>query len=521
MDRKSQLINLVLPNVLSCHSISISLIYVRTCLGAISTNIDIKRQKMKWSWQKQLRLTFVLVLIFATSVLYRSKFDLHRRNVHFISNKQQSMRPVLGPCATYGPIYEWESFKVFNQHIESHDHMVKEYVEKTNTAMLLTCVRSNNTLHNHKYRNFIQDKDSISQNNATENGIRNGRTAHEQILVMRDLKHACATDFQALTHIEQYMCQHTWNEQCSPLEYNFHKQIQCMGTNKCSTLRIRLTETLHGKLTQGGSSFDTYVHHKQTGAMELCSVQDHFNGTYNSWCPLYQGCVLVTITRVFQAFIGFLAPETKYKTETENVEVLKEQVCMEAEEAPQLDVPGWRLQGSTWWWHPELWYTPADIEQCLSQLNSLTFIGASHLRFMADYILVNLGQTTESHGGMIPDKAKYQREVKYKNFHYMWTRLTYMLTARLFGMLQKEKVLKSKRDVIVMMSGSHDLESRSLGYYVNEAVPRVASVLKKIKSSPQWRHARMIWVNNIAHPEKLSTRRNNVILQAANAQLEK
>ena len=406
-----------------------------------------------------------------------------------------------GVCSTFTPQFELQSFERYKQWRKT---LNTKHADKLQSGIQHMCP---------------QDKSKLARKNITS--IKGKENDDHEFFHEGLLKHSCCNYFDTNTIVEAFMCRKIYDKKKHPLEYkiDYKTESDVKSGTKCMLLLIQMNETQKGEFLQGGSSFRVQVQHKQTGAVSLCSVQDYFNGSYRIVCPLYTGCNNVTVIRVYSDFFGFLLPEAEYKYYGENKEVWKQDVCPEHAQKPTM--PGWRLKGDNWHYYPEVFYNGARIEKCLSQLNSVTFLGSSHLRFMADYILIALGQTTMSRGGIIPDKAKYQAEVRYKNFHYILTRLTYEITARLFGMLNKEKTIKTKRDVVVMMGGSHDMQSRSLEYYINEAVPRVSGILKKMKRMPQWRKARMIWVNNIAHPEMMCSPRNNVNIQASNAPIER
>ena len=110
--------------------------------------------------------------------------------------------------------------------------------------------------------------------------------------------------FQALSSDQQMACNIS---DPFALSHKMKIDITVQGVHICNQMKYRIlhiTETMkNGVKTNGGSGFmvRSYSHY-----LTVCSVIDHFNGTYNVLCPFYGPCTNISVILKHVHFSGFV-----------------------------------------------------------------------------------------------------------------------------------------------------------------------------------------------------------------------
>ena len=421
--------------------------------------------------------------------------DAHTSQYQLIHRLIQRQESKHGPCQTYTP-----------QHELMHYH---HFLNIRNTLLVLANLRKSRMSCDQHVRYNI----TTSMNDP----IKDNDQQHKAVLVSR--QRVCDLAQNKLSAVVRYVCAKLEEQQCLPYSYSMY--LNPHVENLCLHSMFHLIERREGKLTKGGSSFQVQLQHGNTGQLAVCGVQDQFNGTYLIHYPIMQGCAEMRVIRLYHDFTAFLAEEMDTEmAHGEHKLIWSEDICSYGSSGSD---KGMHLMHSDWEQQPQPEVSFFQAQRCISRLNSVTLIGGSNLRTIAEYILSLLGDRIISEGGNIPDDPHHHSDIHAGDIHFLWSDTTYKLTARLFGKLRHDKQVKEKQDVIVMMDELWDSQLDSLDKYMNRSLPQLTNMIRKMKTlaDSEWRTATMIWVNNMAHPNMSQTKRNKVVIQVANAQAEK
>lgn len=264
-----------------------------------------------------------------------------------------------------------------------------------------------------------------------------------------------------------------------------------------------------------------YVHEKECREKEgfprriysitTCTVQDRFNGSYSICCPKPKhstyGCHKLNIVRYYQNFHIY-----RGATEPSNTTVFSKRWCPKGLAAPpaswmeevlsrrnfppcsfdnlsQLSSEGqWlRLDGKLEWVSSTMDCVAPNvdgypIQSCFNNLNSLTIMGDSHMRIYSKYFLSKL----YSEDSLRPQlwNITYQDFYMGEKFRFLWCcdDLAGRLTDTFLKTDNHQSVRNmTKKDVLIIETGSWGLSSYPVIYYVRRTIPRIVDVLTQIR----------------------------------------
>ena len=308
---------------------------------------------------------------------------------------------------------------------------------------------------------------------------------------------------------------------------------------------LRITERYSGDTkSTGGSSFR--VISTTPLARKMCSYVDLFDGTYLVWCPylLSSECSNMSVSLDFVNFTAYtgkhiplcnvvwqqvvcrgqqslctdeggLAKTDKTLLHRTNLSELQYETTTRNAITWQRHLDGWRARLS--WRHGQLFeMNTTSLCKRVKRLGRLIMVGASHMRFKADHIIIQCY--------MIPKSvARKHSSVTIGNVE-----LIYRRKATDFKHLAEELASRNltKADVILIQTGAHNMAFDGLRKTITAAVPAFSRVLRKVSEVSRTRGFRVVYVTSPAYPRRCNEKlgrgsRNNFALAAYHSSVMK
>ena len=318
----------------------------------------------------------------------------------------------------------------------------------------------------------------------------------------------------------------------------FQYSVRSFKTNN-NRLFLNIIETYYNNPTLGGASFRVELHEyvNKDVHLRLCHVTDLFNGNYTVCCTPdglnYTVSVFVMFTN-FNAYSDAVSDNPLLKLIWEKNSVFnrnKTSISLKkkyryCEKPIKISSNGhWMFREGEWIWTTDSGcilrlLNEAQISKCLSNLNTLTFAGSSHMRCNYDFTASFLPASSKPKG---PIKKKHgsmhQLNVFYEKTLYLHDIPGFV--KNMTRILRKNGPVSSK-DIVTYQTGAHDIAFRrnSSNVFFKE-VPDAIDFLKKVVKNPLFKKARKIFFTTMPFPQtapKLS-KRNNFILAALGASL--
>ncbi|XP_023930662.1 uncharacterized protein LOC112041545 [Lingula anatina] len=322
---------------------------------------------------------------------------------------------------------------------------------------------------------------------------------------------------------------------------NFSHNIRFKTSGKHLKLYIR--EFKGKQPTKGGTTFRIALEGEEK---VLCDVHDSFDGNYTACCPLVSGCVDVKVILQYLEFEPFLQ-RSHGDVRPELNKLLKQfQWCSPYNTARKIaslndtslakisqthcqnktikDYLGgrWLKTQNGWRWGTEdrclFNYMPRrEVTRCYNKLNSITFIGDSHLRNTGDYFIELLGYNMAN--------VTYHRHYDYipePKISILWAPWPDTAIERLVNLTKDQSSVRTQNDVVILMTGQWDFWMRGPMGFFEESSQKLANALKNFKQDPFWSKSRVLWMQQIAYPRGVTQAgfRSNPISSAANAWME-
>ena len=308
---------------------------------------------------------------------------------------------------------------------------------------------------------------------------------------------------------------------------------------------LRIAERYRGDTkSTGGSSFR--VISTTSLARKMCSYVDLFDGTYLVWCPFSLGseCSNMSVSLDFVNFTAYtgihkplrnvvwqqavcrgqqslcndeggLAKTDKTILHRTNLSELQYETAMRNSITWQRHLDGWRARLS--WRHGQLFeMNTTSLCKRVKRLGRLIMVGASHMRFKADHIVIQCYAMPKS-----VDRG--HSSITIGNVELMFRR-----KATNFKHLAKELASRNltKADVVLIQTGAHNMAFDGLQKTVTAAVPAFSRVLREVRAVSRTRGFRVVCVTSPAYPRRCNERsvrgsRNNFALAAYHSSVTK
>ncbi|KAK2153739.1 hypothetical protein NP493_2270g00001 [Ridgeia piscesae] len=294
----------------------------------------------------------------------------------------------------------------------------------------------------------------------------------------------------------------------------------------------------------GGSSFR--IISMTSLARKMCSYIDMFDGTYVAWCPFSLGseCANISVSLDFYnftAFTGIHKPlrnvvwdrmvcrgqqlscsimrgsteKNKMMLHPRDVSGLQYETARRNAITWQRHIDGWQARLS--WQNGKLFHiNKTTLCKRLKRFGRMIMVGASHMRYKADHIViqcykmpVNIGR---KHSSMAVNNVEFLRR--------RWTKEFRSLPAELL------KRNLTKGDLVLIQTGAHDMGYDGLEKTMAVAVPHLLRVLRKVSVISRTRGFHVVYVTSPAYPrlcnESSSVRgsRNNFALAAYHGRIK-
>ena len=316
-----------------------------------------------------------------------------------------------------------------------------------------------------------------------------------------------------------------------------HKFEVLGGKGECFVIKVE--EKWLSQFTEGGTSFRVLAESKIF--VDLCNIEDYFNGTYIITCPHSSVCTSVRVYLVYYAYAAF---QQDFDGNQENIELWHTVHCRKGSDnsllhrmlhspvfagypaTPKCKV---RPRGHISWVKDEENYNELlcvdkcvinitkyeKLFPCIDQLN-IFFLGDSHMRENFFYLLYKLKALKST-------MASNLTKASVGNIHYRHANMTKELSLAIEETVQEAKKYKS-HSVIVFNSGMLDLIHMGLQRYLTHFDRYLNTTIAQItKTLPKNIH--LVWFSTYAYPKSMSTRKvgyhiNNYQIAAANTYIE-
>ena len=318
----------------------------------------------------------------------------------------------------------------------------------------------------------------------------------------------------------------------SKFEYQIHQLKEGYGG------LFIIEEKYKNMPTLGGSSFrvELYEYVENDIHFKLCHIRDHFTGNYTICCAAETQTWNIS---VFLMYTNYYAYHGK-RSELPLLRLLKMFRSKHLKSAsyeesaskygycdlpPSMDGRGhWMYRNKNWLWTSDdgcmlQSLTPTQLSSCLLNLNSLTFIGSSHMRYNWDYMIKFSPKGLNNslplkHGTVYQGKCYFER--------CTFASELYKIIFDIFNERGRKQLTLD--DVIAFQTGTWDVhETKDVSKLIFEEMPQVLKTVKKLKNMPQWAKARLVLFTPVGFPhgstEPWRRKRNNYVLAALNALL--
>ena len=308
---------------------------------------------------------------------------------------------------------------------------------------------------------------------------------------------------------------------------------------------LRIAERYTGDTkSTGGSSFR--VISTTSLARKMCSYVDLFDGTYLVWCPFLLGseCSNMSVSLDFVNFTAYtgkhkplrnvvwqqavcrgqqslcndeggLAKTDKTLLHRTNLSELQYETATRNAITWQRHLDGWRARLS--WRHGQLFeMNTTSLCKRVKRLGRLTMVGASHMRYKFDHIIIQCYAMPKS-------VARKHSSVTIGNVELIERR-----KATDFKHLAEELASRNltKADVVLIQSGAHNMEFDGVQKTITAAVPAFSRVLRDVSAVSRTRGFRVMYVMSPPYPRRCEVvairgSRNNFALAAYHSSVMK
>ena len=308
----------------------------------------------------------------------------------------------------------------------------------------------------------------------------------------------------------------------------YDHKIQVTENSKAPQyVTIIIREMLRDKPSRGGSNFRVVV---QGAHYRVCDVKDYFNGIYTAVCHLTMQCSKIKVTLMYIHFEAYhrkvddpfredLLARTYCYDDTQWQQIKRSDSSVNIQVAPQCAVSS---RGEVTWVKTlnkrQLLINTCQVDvpslngtfnSCFTKIESLSFVGDSHLRFSYYYLLYKLGLLPRN----LPRKLYADHRVgKYAFLHASYAENAAVKIEKAFKFAEN----KHGPHIIIANGGLWDLRDRGLQAYTQNFA-NVTSTLKKYIDKPEYSHVKVIWYSSVAFPDNIQhDARDNFVLSAMN-----
>lgn len=296
-----------------------------------------------------------------------------------------------------------------------------------------------------------------------------------------------------------------------------------------SATHFVIEERVMGTSSRGGSCF---IVRSDSMSTQICNYEDFFNGTYLAYCPLPEcSCRNVSISLEytnFTAYAGNNIPLRKLlwrQRVCNNHNGITGSALIRRERITATD----KRNIVTWYYARDKWVatflngrtyeeiTFTKLCSCIKNIRKLFMIGASHMRYKADYIISTCYR--------LPlDLTKRHSTITVENVHYLSLQKIVEYSDLWDTHLRKEAL--DGRDVIMVQTGAHDMVLYGLHYTMDAIDKQLVGVLNELHLKSFKYGFKFIALTTPPYPEveeALYTwpkkRRNNFAIAAINRRI--
>ena len=293
----------------------------------------------------------------------------------------------------------------------------------------------------------------------------------------------------------------------------------------------------------GGSSFR--ITSTTSVTRQMCSYVDKFDGTYVVWCPLSREseCSNLSVSLDFFNFTAYTGPHYPLRDVKWHQAVCRQQqlqcsdkgrveetgkTLLRHTDLDDLQCETVRRNAVTWQRQKDRWrarlswernsvfeMNQAALCERLKQFGRVIFVGASHMRYKSDHLVIQCFD-------MPRDVGRKHDSMAVGNVEYI--RVSY---AKQFTSIAHE-ILKrnlTKRDLVLVQTGAYDMFKYGLQKTMTLAVPVFSRALREIRDLSRKRGFRVVFVTSPSYPRNDSRKargsRNNFALAAFNGSVKK
>ena len=323
----------------------------------------------------------------------------------------------------------------------------------------------------------------------------------------------------------------------SEIESNSKFQYGIYHLSGGSAVLFTIKETFRNLPTRGGAAFRVELREYIGNDMhlKLCQVTDTFTGNYTICCdPDSQNwniSIFLMYTN-YNAYHGVASAQPllrllkMFRNSSEgrsNVELVKKYRYCDL--PPSMEGRGhWIQRRNKWLWTSDdgcilKLLTKTQISSCLSKLHSLTFVGASHMRYNWDYVVT-----------FLPKGLNYNQSLPRKHGSSYKQNIYFEVSAHASGLYEtifkiyqrKSNEELSGNDIIALQTGAWDIyDTGDISNLILTEFPTFLSKLKKVK----YMHGnpRLVIFTPVGYPYRnkhpYRKKRNNYVIAALRALL--
>ena len=293
---------------------------------------------------------------------------------------------------------------------------------------------------------------------------------------------------------------------------------------------VRIEERYQNRSTKGGS---TFVITSEGYGLLLCPYRDMFNGTYIAWCPPIVSGQRRAITVVLQ-FVDFSAFTTKrvqsikYVIYHHDIRLDRFPKVPEPLNMPEItsvlknymnkkDVVEWYEENGSWIVQlasGQRFITPETHEmcRCVKRMKRVVMIGASHMRYVFDYVAEQCYHRKIPGFFYISHAAIENLVYLHRSFNIEFDTLT---RRRIFGIKLR------KDDVIFTQLGSHSLAKHGLKHMLDTEIKEHVKTLVALRKGAGVPASNFVVVIQPPFPyQHTSGNRNSACVAVATRQLK-
>ena len=368
--------------------------------------------------------------------------------------------------------FVWVTVYVFSQHKTSTEKLSNKKMDNIYAAINVNHSSSNRQDDTFLSGWSLQDGNSerFSVANASEVGLDVGRTEWEQ--------------YQKFVKMDARAPRRT-----TMLGYSY--RVELIGNRPTTQgLFVRIEERYQNRTTKGGS---TFVITSDGYGQLLCPYRDMFNGTYFAWCPPIVTGQRRAITVVLQ-FVDFRAftiarlQSIKYVIGHHSVRLDRFPKVPEPLNMPEItsvlknymnkkDVVEWFEENGSWIVQLASGQRFITLEthemcRCIKRMKRVVMIGASHIRYVFDYIAEQCYNRKKTGFFYLSHAAIENLVYLVGNYNNEFDRLT---RRRIFGITLR------KDDVIFTQWGTHPLVKPGLKHTLDPAIKKQVKALVALR----------------------------------------